>query len=136
MWLKLILSAFFLEGLLGVSQKLIRELDLGESRNEYIFLYNIVAAITGVCFLIRTKKALQRKEVFIGSIIGLMFCFAAFFCLQAVLELPGIIYFPVTSVGGILWVTFLSRLVWREKLRKTQIYGLLLACVSLVLLTS
>ncbi len=136
MWLKLILFAFFLEGLLGVSEKLVRELGLGELRNDYIFLYNVVAAITGLCFLIRIKKAPQKKEVFLGSIIGLVFCFAAFFLLQAILELPGIIYFPVASVGGILYVTFLSKLIWRERMRKRQVYGLLLACSSLILLTT
>ncbi|PIP16259.1 MAG: hypothetical protein COX46_03350 [bacterium (Candidatus Ratteibacteria) CG23_combo_of_CG06-09_8_20_14_all_48_7] len=135
MWLSLILLSFFFEGLLGVAEKMVRELNLGEMRNDYIFLYNLIAAFIGGLFLIRERERPGSKDLFIGSLIGLAFYFAAFFCLQAILELPGIIYFSVAGVGGILLVTSLSHLIWREKLKKKQVYGLTLACLSLVLLT-
>jgi len=135
MWLSLVLLSFFFEGLLGVAEKMVRELGLGEMRNDYIFLYNLIAALTGGLFLIRKRERLGSKDLFVGSLIGLAFYFAAFFSLQAILELPGIVYFSVAGVGSVLLVTSLSHLIWRERLKKKQVYGLMLACLSLVLLT-
>ena len=136
MWFKLILFSFLFEGLFWTSEKVVGELGLGKLRNNFIFVYNLFAAIIGILFLIKVRKRPRKEDIFLGGLIGLMFCGAAFFCMQAVLELPGIIYFPIASVGGIVWVTFLSHVIWREKLRRTQVWGLLVACSSLILLTT
>ena len=114
--------------------KVVIESGLGYARNSYILTYNCFALILAGFFCWRRRIKPARGEILAG--IGTGFCIGAgtMFGMKALMEIPGILYFPALSVGNLLLVAALSRMLWKEKLTKRQASGLILAAASIVLI--
>jgi drug/metabolite transporter (DMT)-like permease len=49
-------------------------------------------------------------------------------------SLPGIVAFPIRTCGSILVTLAASRILWEERMRGREIFGVLLALISIVLM--
>lgn len=113
---------------------MIKECGLGESRNTYIFVYNFFALLFALAFLSKNKKKIGFKELRFGFLIGTAISAGVIFSMNAVMQLPGMVVFPLLSGGGLVSVTVLSMIFWKERLTLQQSLGLLFACIAIVLI--
>jgi uncharacterized membrane protein len=80
-----------------------------------------------------TKKIL-RRNLFAGAILGLPNYFSIYFVLIALDNLGGIVVFPILNIGVVLSSSIISWLFYKEKMSKTNWIGVILACVSIVII--
>ena len=101
----------------------------------HFLLYTFLTAfrLCSVLFGVRGEKA-GLWEVLFGALIGIPNFFSAKFLLAALETVPGVIVYPVCSVGTILAVTSAGVLLFHERLEKRQWAALGMILVALVLL--
>ncbi len=102
----------------------------------HFLLYTFLSAL-GFCLLlwIREKQPLPGlREWGYGLLIGIPNYFSAKFLLSALNTVPGVIVYPVCSVGTILVVTLAGVLAFKEKLEKRQWLALAMILAALALL--
>ncbi len=69
-----------------------------------------------------------------GVAVGLCNALANRFIVLSLHSLPGIIVYPFYSAAGLLIMVVFSRIVWKEKISKLEMAGIILACGSIVLI--
>ncbi len=134
MWSKLILVSFLCAGTADTMFKVVVETGFGYAGNSYILIYNCFALLLALFFCIRQKAKPGRKEIAAGIGTGLCIGAGIMFGMKALMEIPGVVYFPSVSAGNLLLVTLLSALFWKERLSRRQIGGLLVAIASIILI--
>jgi len=110
--------------------------ELGPAGFDGLFLFFTFLTALGLCAAVMiVKGGLPGKwEVLYGLLIGIPNFFSTKFLLRCLQEIPAVIAYPVYSVGGILLVTTVGVLAFRERLRKLQWAGMGLILIALVLL--
>jgi glucose uptake protein GlcU len=136
-WLRLMLIAFLANGLGPFGLKMMAEKGLSD-RYHYQYLlwwYAGGLAFALTAFLITRSRFYSREIVFafgigIGSFAGQLFSLMA-------LEqgVPGYIVFPITTGGNLFLVAAAGVLLFRERVGKYGIAGILIGALSLVLLS-
>ena len=134
MWMKYIMISFFLTGISDATWKIAGEI-CGASANSYLLLFHIFALLSAIVVLMKTRTKIKKNEFFLGSIIGFALIAGGIASMQAILRIPGIIFFPVSSCGNLLIVTIMANILWKEKPTNRQIVGLVVACIAIVLIT-
>jgi drug/metabolite transporter (DMT)-like permease len=125
------------EGIFSSCFKMMDVRGLEASRNLFLILFNIVAVIAIVSTTYLQGWSLPRKREYLaGAWSGLAFTFTGTFGILAVLQLPGIIFFPVASAGALLLTLLCTHLLWREKTSTAQKLGIALTVVVIVLVSS
>jgi uncharacterized membrane protein len=111
--------------------------DLGASRNLFLVLYNVVvlAAIV-VATYSRDWSLPSKKEYLSGTAGGLGLIIGGYFGILAVLQVSGIIFFPVASAGVLLMTVIFTHLVWKEKTSIAQWLGIALSALAIVFVSS
>lgn len=135
MWLKLVLASFLLCGISDTTWKMAGETGGTYAVNTYLFFFHIFALISAIIFSIKMKKKITKTEFFLGAIVGFTLVVGGISSMKAILQIPGIVYFPVSSGGSLLVVTILAHIIWKEKISSRQIAGLILAVFSIVLIS-
>lgn len=100
------------------------------------FLFFTFLTALGLCtavMLLRGGKP-GKWEVLFGLLIGIPNFLSTRLLLRSLADIPAVIAYPVYSVGGILLVTLVGVLAFRERLRRLQWAGMGLILVALVLL--
>jgi glucose uptake protein GlcU len=136
-WLRLMLIAFLANGLGPFGLKMMAEKGLSD-RYHYQYLlwwYAGGLAFALTAFLITRSRFYSREIVFafgigIGSFAGQLFSLMA---LEQ--EVPGYIVFPITTGGNLFLVAAAGVLLFRERVGKYGIAGILIGVLSLVLLS-
>ncbi len=113
---------------------------LGDQREDtryFFFLFLTAALLTFVLSVVETRKngkTLRAAELGAGVLAGIPNYFSSYFLLQALLDLPAALVYPVFSVGSILLVAGGGMLFFRERLSRIQCMGFVLILGALVLL--
>jgi len=110
--------------------------ELGPTGYDGPFLFFTFLTALGLCVAVMLLKGQrpEKWEVLYGLLIGIPNFFSTKFLLRSLQSLPAVIVYPAFSVGGILLVTLVGVLAFRERLRKMQWAGMGLILVALVLL--
>lgn len=107
--------------------------------NERVFPIMIfgVAGIFGILTLLIQWKRLSFKSIAGGIILGIVNYFSLMLVLKTLklFHNNGAIFFPLFNIGIILFSTFLSILIFREKLNRINWAGLFLAILALLLIS-
>lgn len=100
------------------------------------FLFFTFLTALGLCVAVMMVKGgfPGKWELVYGLMIGIPNFFSSKFLLRSLQDIPAVIAYPVYSVGGILLVTMVGVLAFRERLRRLQWAGMGLILVALVLL--
>ncbi|HTP60328.1 MAG TPA: EamA family transporter [Spirochaetia bacterium] len=69
-----------------------------------------------------------------GIAVGLCNALSNRFIVLSLHTLPGIIVYPFYSAAGLLLTVAFSRIVWKEKISRLEMAGIVLACSSIVLI--
>lgn len=106
------------------------------SNNAYYFL----AIIFGTAFLISVVVAIAQRVHFTraavgyGMILGVLNVFASYSLMRALQGLPGIVVYPMNGVGTILLSALTSRILWKERLTRSNYAFIALASMALLLI--
>ena len=136
-WLGLILMSALFEGLFASTFLMIRELELGSSRNLFVLSYNLMA-LMGLALLRRPRSfsVFTRHEIRIGGLGGTVTLGASLASIYAIFHLPAVILFPVALSGSLLLLTGLSRYLWQERLGTRHWIGLGAGLATVALICS
>lgn len=136
-WLRLMLIAFVANGLGPFGLKIMAEKGLSDRFHyQYLFWWyagGLAFALT--VFLVSRRRAYPR-EIVMAFGIGVGSFAGQFFSLRALEQgVPGYIVFPITTGGNLFLVAAAGFLLFRERLGRYGIAGVLVGVLSLVLLS-
>lgn len=102
--------------------------------SHYLLYTFAVALILCAALAWRKGQKLALSDVGFGLLLGAPNYFSARFLLRALSSLPAVVVYPTFSVGTIVLVTLVGRLLFGEKLSRRQILAMGVILLSLVLL--
>ena len=102
--------------------------------DKYLFLGFFFAAVITFIMLILKRERIRLFDIIFGVLVGIPNYFVSRFLLKALVDIPAFIVYPSYSVGTVVLITVLSLVIFKEKLRKNQIIGIVMILASLVLL--
>ncbi|MBE5779983.1 MAG: hypothetical protein E7331_11720 [Clostridiales bacterium] len=114
--------------------KVFEEVGPQRLKDQFLLYTFAVALILCVVLVVVKKQRFGWKDVAFGLLIGIPNYFSARFLLLALGGVPAMIVYPSFSVGTIVLVALAGVLLFREKLNRRKIIGLLLILAALVLL--
>lgn len=122
-------------GLCDSMSKIFEELGNPVLSDHFLMYTFCMALIACAALTAKKKEGLPGKaEWLFGAMVGIPNFFSAKFLLASLSDLPGILVYPVYSVGTILVVTVTGVFCFREKLGKRQTLALGMILAALVLL--
>lgn len=134
MSLLLLAIAFVTTGLTMISTKLIIAIGLGDYAVSFVMLCLASAAVSaGIAFAI-VRPRVERKDVWVGLVMGASGAIAMVTLVLALKYLPGVIVFPVRASANIALTAGLSFALWREEVTPRQWVGVGLAVAAVYLL--
>jgi drug/metabolite transporter (DMT)-like permease len=98
-----------------------------------LILFLAGTLLTGAWIGIRGNKV-RRGDIVFGVLVGLPNLLTGAFQTLALLQVKGTIVFPVTNVGSVLLLSLLGLLIWKEKLGRRGLIGILLTLLGLLLI--
>ena len=133
---------FFGSGILDTTLKYLQKMYVSDNENSvYLSVIFLVAGILGTTFLLyllyKKQSKLNIKNLFGGLFLGIVNYFAMYFLLKA-LQVDGLessTVFTINNVSIVLFSTLLGLMFFKEKLSKMNIFGILLAVVSIFMIT-
>lgn len=138
-WLPLLV--FIGSGIIDLSLKFINwKYDNIKEAHLAMTIFGIAACIGLVIQFYRVTKGKSKfelKHVWAGILLGVPNYFSIYFLLKAINipNMPAVVLFPVNNIGIVLLSTLLSVLLFKEKLGKKKLAGIVISIVSILLLT-
>ena len=131
----IVLSLLFLiGGWCGLAPKMFVQASPQDSHEIFLVFLFCSAALVNVVSLIIFRAAPTLKELLPGIMLGLCNILSNHFLLDALHTLPGIIVFPVASSVGVVLNTTFAVMIWRERLRRPVVVGIVISVLALVLI--
>jgi uncharacterized membrane protein len=130
----MLMIAFLLTGLLNITNKALVEWELSKYREVYMLAFYGTAMILGGSIIIMSKQGSTASDRSVGFIMGLAGALSMLCLLIALQYLPGIVVFPVRSLGNLTLTGFVSILAWKERLSRSQWLGIILSLTAIWLI--
>lgn len=92
------------------------------------------AGVFGLVILGVSATAPKWRDLLAGTILGLVNFSALISILLALKNVPGFVFFPVSSAGSLALTALLASVIWRERLRRRGIVGIVAAVIACVAL--
>lgn len=139
------ISIFLFSGANDTILKFIREVYFHISESDFNSEILFVATLFSISFisslilfgipLIYQKKRIEFKNFIAGAILGILNFFSAFSMFKAMGYFESAIFFPLFNVGIVSLSAIVGVLFFKEKLNKTNYFGLVAAMAAIMLLT-
>lgn len=127
--------ASMLRALMGIGYKL--AMTKGVQHNWFLAGNGLCWILIGLLNIIFTDRAFKVhiENVWTGFLSGLLICGIVFFFAKALACGQASVIIPIAQMSFIV-TTLLAWLIWKEKLSKKVLIGMVLACISIFLLSS
>ncbi len=102
-----------------------------------VSLFSVAALVSTLAVLVRWvrgRRALGRKELLWGVLVGVPNWYSLVFLLRGLADVPGSVFFPINNIGQLLLVNLAGLVVFREKLSVPARWGLAAAVAAIALL--
>lgn len=129
-----LIALFIAGGLTDAMSKVYEELGVSSLKNGYLLFTFVAAFALCVAICLYKKQKVEAADIGFGLLIGIPNYFSARFLLYALSQVPAVIAYPTYSVGSIIAVMLVSRVIFRERLSRRQIIALVMILSALVLL--
>jgi len=114
--------------------KVFEELGHAAQKNSFLLITFAVALIFCILLARSRGEGLTAKDAAFGLLIGIPNYLSSRFLLLSLAHVPAVIAYPTYSVGTIVLVTLLGKMLFAEKLSRRQLAALGVILVSLALL--
>lgn len=129
-----LIALFIAGGLTDAMSKVYEELGVSSLKNGYLLFTFVAAFVLCVAICLYKKQKVEAADIGFGLLIGIPNYFSARFLLYALSQVPAVIAYPTYSVGSIIAVMLVSRVIFGERLSRRQIIALVMILAALVLL--
>ena len=102
--------------------------------NLFIVTVFFTAFSVGLIKIIWDRKKIIKKNIVAGIVLGVPNYFSIYFVLLALENLGGIYVFPILNIGVVLFSAIISWLFYQEQMSKTNWMGIVLACLSILII--
>ena len=102
--------------------------------NLFIVTVFFIAFSVGLIKVIWDRKKIIKKNIVAGIVLGAPNYFSIYFVLLALENLGGIYVFPLLNIGVVLFSAIISWLFYQEQMSKTNWMGIVLACLSILII--
>ncbi len=130
---------FILSGFIDLMMNLVNTKFITDNTEKALFTIVIfsVAAVIGIVILLIKKEKFELKSLLGGVVLGVPNFFSIYFMFRALDNFGGngAIFFPLFNISVIIVSSVASVLVFREKLNKFNIIGLLMAVLAIVFIS-
>ncbi|MBO4289155.1 MAG: EamA family transporter [Lachnospiraceae bacterium] len=120
-------------GITETANKLFDEFGTTESKTLFLLMIFGAALLFCVVWMIISKGKIRAKDAALGVALGIPNYFTSRLILGALETVPAVVVFPVFSVGTIVAITLIG-FFYKEKLNRTQVIGIAMILLALVLL--
>jgi len=136
MWLRLMIVAFFGNGLSPFGLKIITEHHLsGRYQYQYLASWYLSGTILLAAVLLKQKAWPSRWEIALGFLMGIASLLGQTGTVMALSRnVTGAVVFPLVLGGSVFFVTLGGRVLFKEKIGTYGILGVTLGIVALALL--
>ena len=134
-YLYLLFLQLVVSGFSNAMSKIYSAFGAAQYKNWFVFYSFLLAAILcGVCRVVKKEGRISGKEALFGLGIGTVNYLSAQLTLQALYSLPSYIVYPVTNAGALVLVSLASVLLWKDKVSRRQVVGIVLICCAVALM--
>lgn len=121
-------------GSTDATSKVFEELGHAAQKNHFLLITFAVALLLCILLARSRGEGLTATDAAFGLLIGIPNYLSSRFLLLSLAHVPAVIAYPTYSVGTIVLVTLLGKLLFAEKLSRRQLAALGVILVSLALL--
>ena len=130
----LLFLMFITDGMAAVMSKVFEQ-TANQALSDHFLLYTFAAAlILCIAVILYNKEKIGLIDVVYGICVGVPNFFASRFMLQALVELPAVVVYPIRGVGGIVLIALVGVLFFKEKLKKHQWLAMIVVLAAVALL--
>ncbi len=130
----LLFLIFATDGMAAVMSKVFEQ-TANQALSDHFLLYTFtVALILCIVVILYNKEKIGMIDLIYGVCIGVPNFFASRFMLQALVELPAVVVYPIRGVGGIVLIALVGVLFFKEKLKKHQWLAMIVVLAAVALL--
>ena len=140
LYLILIFIAFILNGSINILQSAFNYLDISNERNYLLFISYLTSFVFSLilAFVYKPKEKLNYKfdliNLFYPILIGTLLAVQNILLMYLLTIFGASIYFPVSSALNIVFITLFGLFIFKDKIKTTQIIGIVLSIVSIVII--
>jgi drug/metabolite transporter (DMT)-like permease len=137
MWFRLMMMAFFINGLSPFGLRILAGFGLAD---HYTPIYLVFWYLSGGLFILflfaRSPRKPTRTDVLVGAGLGVFStCGQTAMGLALANGIPGNVVFPVALAGGLFVVVLAAVLIFKERIGPAGIAGISLGIISIALLS-
>jgi drug/metabolite transporter (DMT)-like permease len=130
----LLVAQLFVQGFAQFSSKVLVATGLGAERSAFFLAVFVSATLVTIPVALRHRGKIGRKDLAYGSVVGVCNIGGNLSILLALAVLPGSIVFPLVNSGGLLLVTILAWLIFRERISRINALGIALTLAAVLLI--
>tara|TARA_B100000287_G_scaffold273679_1_gene257740 strand:+ start:3305 stop:4144 length:840 start_codon:yes stop_codon:yes gene_type:complete len=127
---------FFGTGILDMCLDYIQHnlLENNNQSSQFIIVVFFIAFIAGLIKIILSKEKIKSRNIIAGIFLGIPNYLSIYYVLISLEKLGGVIVFPILNISVVLLSTILSFFVYKEYLNTLNWTGIVLACISIILI--
>ena len=104
----------------------------GEEAVFLFFLFGTAAGWAWIVWLFK-RKGTSRRDILPGVIMGLCNGLSNRLIVASLARLPSVIVYPFLSAVGLVSTILIARIIWKEKLTRFELFGVLLTVAAVIL---
>jgi multidrug transporter EmrE-like cation transporter len=137
MWFRLMMLAFFLNGLCTFGLRILASLGwAGKYTPIYLVFWYLAGGLFILVLVWRARRWPTRSDILVGAALGVFsVCGQTSMGLALANGLPGNVVFPVALGGGLFVVVLAAILVFKERIGPAGVAGISLGILSIALLS-
>ena len=137
MWFRLMMMAFFINGLSPFGLRILAGFGLADHYTPIYLLFWYLSGGLFILFLfVRSPRKPTRTDVLVGAGLGVFStCGQTSMGLALANGIPGNVVFPVALAGGLFVVVLTAVLIFKERIGPAGIAGISLGIISIALLS-
>lgn len=132
--LALLAAMLLVQGFAQLSSKVLVASGLEAERSAFFLAVFTSATLVTVPVALRHRREVGAADFGYGAVVGVCNIGGNLSILLALVALPGAVVFPLVSSGGLLLVTTLAALIFRERVGRVNALGMALTLLAVVLI--
>jgi drug/metabolite transporter (DMT)-like permease len=132
--LVLIVVQLVVQGFAQFTSKVLVASGLGGERDAFFVVVFAAATLVTLPIAFRNRAEIQRKDFAYGGLVGVCNIGVNLSTLLALTLLPGAVVYPLVNSGGLLLVTVLAWLIFKEKISRVNALGIALTLTAVLLI--
>lgn len=133
---------FIYGGMAEFSNKIFLKYALIEYKSLFLLMIFFTAFIMSLTYLRKNSienkgkdiGKIKKRDLLLGLAVGIPNLYSSFFLIEALNDIAAAVVFPVYSASSILVITLMSRILFKEQLRKKDFIAIGLTVVSVILI--